>query len=292
MNAEISKNPSRKVFLVLGFALSGVCTVLMLSGCRSAESVSAPENTPNAVSEAESLQSQYEFESLPDDVQLIPRLEIELPYGIEEMVVWPSSEYIDEHYATDDISDQLPPVYPERAMEDAKPIVPGGVSPEAAVEEAEWWFREILKEEWIPHDLRERLIPIRAEAAQWSMVIGRYQTQGHTIQVSQTRWGIVVVISPAFEGNVDEAEEFSRMIFDQFFTRGEEMITLDGQSISDAGEQFQAYLLDETRLPGPDAIENWWGWIAWYSDGRSIAIFMNKRIAGQQHTPTPDDPWF
>ncbi len=234
-----------------------------------------------------------EFESLPHDVQLIPKLEVKLPNGVEKMVMWPSSKYIEEHYAKDDISDQLPPIYPERVMEDAKPIRPGGVSPKAAIEEAELWLRQILKPEWIPPDLVERLIPLRSDTAQWSTVICRYETQGHVIQISQTRWAISVVLKPPLEDIINEKEKFGATVFEKFFTKGKEMSALKGQQVSLPSErQVTFYLLDVTRLPSTDAIENWWGWTAWYTDSHSIAVFLRKRIAGEQHTPTPEDPWF
>ena len=70
--------------------------------------------------------------------------------------------------------------------------------------------------------------------------------------------------------------------------------TPDSRLIDDLDDENarQRYRAENRRLSGPDALENWWGWTAWYTDGSSIAVFLRKRIAGEQRTPTPNDPWF
>ncbi len=41
-----------------------------------------------------------------------------------------------------------------------------------------------------------------------------------------------------------------------------------------------------------DVLRNWWGWMAWSGMDSKLAVFLPKRIPDEQHTPTPDDPWF
>lgn len=233
------------------------------------------------------------FEDIAPDIQLIKPLQRTLPNGMEALVVWPSPKYIDEHYAIDDISNQLTPIYPAGAMEDAKPIRPGGMPPEVAVEEAELWFKEILKAKWIPPNLSERLIPLRNESQpQWSTVIARYQTQGHKIQITQTRWGVCVVIHPRFDDEVIYAEQIAKSVFAQFFTMGEEMSSQKGRQVSADTPGLTLYEPAQEKASEIRVRKNWWNWLAWYTDGNAVAVFLHKRFAGEVRTPSSEDPWF
>lgn len=237
--------------------------------------------------------SPEEYENIPHDMQLIAELGIELPMGEERLVIWPTSEYTETHHAREDISERIPPVYPEgMSAENAKPIKVGGMAPEAALEEAGLWIREILLPHWIPSDLPERLIPLREEAAEWSKVLCRYQVEGNAIQIAQTRWGVCVVLRPEDEGGIHEPESIPERIFPRFFTKGEEMSALRGERLITPSEDVVLFELDEMDLSGPEPLDTWWGWTFWYTDGHAVAVFLQKRLAGGQYSLTPSDPWF
>lgn len=233
------------------------------------------------------------FEVIAPDTQLITPLKQTLTDGMEALVVWPSPKYIEDHYAKDDISNQLPAIYPAGVSEDAKPIRPGGMPPEVAVEEAGLWFKEILKDDWIPPNLTEKLIPLRNERLpQWSTVIARYQAQGHKIQVAQTRCGVGVVIHPRFDDEVIEAEQIAKSVFKQFFTMGEEMSSQAGMQVRADPPGLTLYKPAQEKTSEIGVSKNWWNWLAWYTDGNSVAVFLHKRFAGEVRTPSSEDPWF
>ncbi len=234
-----------------------------------------------------------EFKSISSNtLQLIPKLKAELPGSMQQLAIWPTTEIIQKKFAKEDISPKLPPIYREGSRRDAPPLRPGGMSPQAAIGEAEYWVKQVLKSEWIPTDLRERLIPLREDAAERSQVIVRYEVDGNAFQLSQTRWGISVIVKPAGEGKVNEPEKIASTVFERYFNKGKEMSLLPGTRISSPEEWIMAFQLDEAKLTGPEALENWWGWSSWYTDGHALAVFLRKRTSGEQHTSGPDEPWF
>ncbi len=229
------------------------------------------------------------FQAIEAQAQLIPAPTAELPWGVERMLAWPSAETLDQRQTLDDRSEQLAPTLPEGGPPDAKPIVFGGISPQAALEEAEVWIRTVLKEEWIPSDLAERLIPQQAEQPEWSSVICRYSVGGTAIQISQTRWAITLVIQEDAAQEVAASDGGPR-VFERFFTEGERMADLPFAPPSAIAGAL--YILDERSLESPEAFENWWGSASWYAEGDATAVVMRKRIEGEMHTPRPDEPWF
>jgi hypothetical protein len=236
---------------------------------------------------------EMKFENVPGDTQLIPPLPKKLPDDLQKLVEWPSQNYIEANYARVDRSAQLPPVYPEgRNSKNAKPIIPGGMSPQVAMDEAQEWIRQILKAEWIPPDLAKRLVPLRSEAAPMSMVICRYKVDGNAIQIIQTRWGIGVVVKPKMTGSLDKAGEFGNHVFLEFLNQGKELAELSQKREQSPSEHLALFGVDPVKIKAPDILENWWGTTTWYTDGQAVAALFRKRAAGEQHTPTSKDPWF
>ncbi len=155
------------------------------------------------------------------------------------------------------------------------------------------WFKEILKDDWIPPDLTEKLIPLRNESLpHWSTVIAKYQVRGHKIQVAQTRWGVCVVIHPRFDDEVIDAEQIAKSVFKQFFTMGEEMSSQAGMQVPADTLGLTLYESAQEKASEIGVPKNWWNWLAWYTDGNSVAVFLHKRFAGEVRTPSSEDPWF
>jgi len=40
------------------------------------------------------------------------------------------------------------------------------------------------------------------------------------------------------------------------------------------------------------ALENWWGWRLWLTDGEAVAVYLNKCSEDSARNIMPEDPWF
>lgn len=176
---------------------------------------------------------------------------------------------------------------------DGKPDVTPQTSPEAALYEAKYWISTVLQPEWVPDDLSKHLIAMQASDAKHSTVICRYETKGNKIQVIQKKTVMCIVVRPQPDilRNAARDADKGRIVFGKFFRKGEVMASTPAVDITEPGDTTRVFVPDKSKLPPSDA-DNWWGWKAWYTDGGSVAVLLDKRSEDMQHIPNPDDLWF
>lgn len=230
------------------------------------------------------------------DIQFMPPLGVTLPNGIERLAIWPSQEDINKHYAKTDISEKFPPVFSKREELKGRPIKEGAVSPQKAIKQSARWIRQVFKPEWVPEGIENFMIPLRDERPERSTVICRYKIDNTSVQISQTRWAMSIILNVPDEEKLVNAEEFATVTFKKYFNEGDKMGALKGkmvpkESMHGPGE-INISLLDMRKLHDPEPVQSWWGWLAWANKDSTLVVFLPKRIYGEQHTTTPDEPWF
>ncbi|MGD9498343.1 MAG: hypothetical protein AB7Y46_18770 [Armatimonadota bacterium] len=211
----------------------------------------------------------------------------ELVASLQEWVVWPDEQFIAEHLARRDRSAEFPPLYPETDIEDPKPLRPGAEPPETAVAHSAMWIRMVLKPEWVPGDLEQKLVPLQLDPASRSVVLCRWEMRGNRFQIAQSYAGLCIVLEPANTGAPGDA---GPKALRAFLAHGAEMADLPATTLPVSAEGVHAFVPDRDAWP-LDAYRYWWGWRLWYTNGEAVAVFMHK-VADSQHPPQPDEPWF
>jgi hypothetical protein len=233
---------------------------------------------------------------LPAAEQLVaalpPTNNLRLLPVVRGLFEWPAPETLSAQKAREDRSKTIPPLFRQPKIGDAKPIRLGARSPEAACKEAEQWIRRVLKPEWVPDDLAPRLQPLQREPASESVIVCRYSIDGHAIQVNQNRGSMWVVIKPP-KGSLaaQDAKGLGSAVFSTCFLNGDRMASLAGKEIDGTGN-VRVWRPDYSAVIPPGALENWWGWRVWLTDGDAVAVFLGKRSEDSARNIMPDDPWF
>ena len=255
--------------------------VLALAAAQASAGANPSPTDPGATEPKEKAETETKgkvemVEPIPDDVQLIASCSPQLGKFRFTLAVWPSADEIRRKKAREDRSEKFPAKFPPgKDYSNAKPLCIGAIPPEAALKGAEHWIRTVLKAEWVPSDLAARLHALAEEDPANSTVWCRYKTKGHAIQFGQMRGVMCVVIRPGEpKGEGETALDFSRRCLKQFLTKDEKLTQMP----------MEAVPLTAPELPmfkgfsgmGDDA-ENWWGYMVWYTDGKAVAFFLQKR---------------
>ena len=241
-------------------------------------------------------QAQQSVSDLPVSERLIATLPLTnaLPIGsnVLALVEWPTAETLSSQPVPSDRSKTIPPLFRQPKIHDAKPIKLGARTPQAAAKEAEQWVRCVLKPEWVPEDLAARLHPLQREPASQSIIVCRYAIGGHAIQINQSRASMWVVIKPP-KGNSlsQDSKALGIAAFNTYFLNGDRMASLPGKEI-DGAAKLRVWRPDYSAPIPPGALENWWGWRLWLTDGEAVAVFLSKCSEDSARQIMPDDPWF
>jgi len=233
---------------------------------------------------------------LPASERLVTALSLTnaLPVSTDAMglIEWPSVETLDSQMAREDRSKTIPPLFRQPKIGDAKPIRLGARPPQAACKEAEEWIRQVLKPQWVPDDVAARLRPLQREPASQSIVVCRYMIDGHAIQINQSRGLMWVIIRPPKTNPLSkDGKELADAIFHAYFLNSDRMASLQGKEISGAAK-LRVWRPDYSAPIPTGALQNWWGWRLWLTDGNAVAVFLNKCSEDSARNIMPDDPWF
>jgi hypothetical protein len=233
---------------------------------------------------------------LPNSERLItafPKLgTLPISADSQDLAAWPSAETQNAQHAQVDRSKTLPPVFQQPKKRDAKPIRMGALTPAAARKEAEQWIRRVLKPEWVPNDLAARLHLLQREPASLSIIVCRYAIDGCAIQITQNRSSMWVVIKPRDDASLGgDASGIEQAMFPTYFLMGDRMAALYAKSV-DGTAKLRIWAPNFSAPIPPGALENWWGWRLWVTDGKALAVYLGKASDDSAHTVTPDEPWF
>jgi hypothetical protein len=242
------------------------------------------------------VQPQRSASDLPPDERLVPALPptntLPVSADAQGLIEWPSVETLNSQEAGQDRSQTIPPLFRQPEIGDAKPIRLGARSPQAACKEAEQWIRQVLKPQWLPDDLAVRLHPLQRDPASQSIIVCRYTIDGHAIQINQSRAAMWVVIKPPTSNSVTRnTNELGVAAFSNYFLKGDRMASLQGKE-TDGTAKLRIWLPDYSASIPPGALENWWGWRLWLTDGEAVAVFLAKTSEDSARSVMPDDPWF
>ena len=233
---------------------------------------------------------------LPASERLIAALPetnaLPVPSDAPGLIEWPTVETLNSQRAREDRSRTIPPLFRQPKVGDAKPIRLGAQAPQAACKEAEQWIRQVLKPQWLPDDLAARLHPLQREPASQSTIVCRYAIDGHAIQLNQTRASMWVVIKPPKGSlSVQNPKDLGIAAFNTYFLNGDHMASLPGKE-TDGAARLRVWRPDYSAPIPPGALENWWGWRLWLTDGDAVGVFLSKCSEDSARSIMPDDPWF
>ena len=235
-------------------------------------------------------------DEIPPGVQLMPGLDystnLPVSSNVLEQVLWPSANEIETYAPREDRSTSILPLLPTNGMADGKPIRRGARSPQQACSEAHTWIAKILKTQWIPGDVLQRLLPLQELAASNSIVHCRYAISNNSIQVSQSVSGIWVVMKPPTNETAGmSVTDLGPFVFERFLTRGHDMGQLSRRELEEL-LPLHVFLEGQTEPWSKAAAINWWGWVLWYSDGQAVAVLLQKVEEDSQIDADARDPWF
>ena len=241
-------------------------------------------------------QTQRSASDLPASERLIralpPTNTLPVSADAQGLIEWPPVETLNSQRAHQDRSRTIPPLFRQPKVGDAKPIRLGARTPQAACKEAEQWIRLVLKPQWVPDDLAVRLQPLQREPASQSIIVCRYAINGQAIQINQSRASMWVTIRPPKSNSLSQnAKELGIAPFNTYFLNGDRMASLQGKE-TDGTAKLRIWLPDYSAAMPAGALENWWGWRLWLTDGEAVAVFLNKCSEDSARNIMPDDPWF
>ena len=245
---------------------------------------------------APELHAQPTVTNLPDTERLIAAFPqtnaLPLSAFAQALIEWPSTDTLNSQQARQDRSQTIPPLFRQPKVGDAKPIRLGADPPPAACREAEQWIRRVLKPEWVPNDLASRLHPLQRDPASQSLILCRYLTNGHAIQVNQSRGAMWVIIKPPRTSPLSRnLQELASATFNTYFLEGARMASLSGRETNGTAN-LRVWRPDFSTSIPPGALENWWGWRLLLTDGDAVAVLLDKTSEDSARSIMPDDPWF
>ena len=139
-------------------------------------------------------------------------------------------------------------------------------------------------------DLAARLHALAEDDPARSAVWCRYKTQGQAVQIGQMRGAMCVVIRPSEpKGEGETALDFGRRCLKQFLTKDEKFAQMRTEAVPVTAPElsmFKGYTMAR------DDHITWWGCVTWYTDGRSVALFLLKQAPQSSLYITQDTPWF
>ena len=204
-------------------------------------------------------------------------------FDFDGLTVWPVDQVPVAQGAVVDRSAQYPPLFAAGADAAAdEPQRAGAVPPAAALKEAEGWIRRVIKDEYVPVTLAVRLHAVAHVRPEYSTVWVRYEMGNVAVQVGQTRGAMVIVLrSKTYVG--ERTAEFGREAFRRFFA-DQALARAEMQPASSASADLAMF-----NIIGRGSA--WFDRARWYTDGQAMAVWLPKRLPGQQAVEA-DAPWF
>lgn len=137
---------------------------------------------------------------------------------------------------------------------------------------AEHWIKTILQDKWVPTDIHDQLIALDSDIDGYDSIRVRYETNGYYIQIVQTNPMIVIIIK-----NVSQEKKSVLETIDLFFNKSKkiEQTSISQVKFLENGLRGEA---NESELP--EASNQWWGRIHWFSDGEAIVFCIPKYYGG------------
>lgn len=203
-------------------------------------------------------------------------------FDFDGLTEWPAPQLQPDAPTLPDRSADFPPRFaPDADPQSDLPERLGALPPQAALEEAEGWIRRIIKDQYLPVTLRDRLRAVPHVRPEYSAVFVRYEMGSVAIQIAQTRRVIVVVLRSKYIG--ERNADFGREAFRRFF-KDQALARADMQGENSGSANLAAFTI---RPRGTQ----WFNNARWYTDGQALAIQLPKRLPGTPY-PGPDAPWF
>jgi len=216
----------------------------------------------------------------------------EFAQSLARWVRWPDDEYIEAHVARRDRSAEFPATYLQTEHGRGPKLHSGVVSPEIACAEAARWLKAVLRPEWQAGDLQDRLVPLQLDPPSESVIACRYTVGASHIQTVQNQ-GVMCVVVEAMrvDGRAIPPGDVGPSAFRRFFTEGDRMAALPPDGAPTVADTLNIFTAHKRRSWSDEARTWWWGWVLWYTDGDTVAVFLPK-MYGDPFVIDLEAPWF
>lgn len=142
------------------------------------------------------------------------------------------------------------------------------------------WLRKRIRNEWLPPDVEDRLIPIENWHAGHDYFILRYAHKGWAFQIADSIDLCIVVMAPENTKEHGSIAGNALRIAKQTLKYPEWVIPFlraEGGVFSEQlNEVWRGSIQDSTNLGDPTIPPPWYRFVQWWTDGTSIAFWVEK----------------
>lgn len=208
------------------------------------------------------------YKNIDPHVQLMELNAIQnLPPFLRDSVVWPTEDTI-----------QL------KQMDQKNHAV------EEAIRSTIRWHRTILQEQWVPEDVEERLLLLRADIEGHDTIRVRYEKDDFQIQAAYTSGNMCILIrdnrGPA-KKTMEEKTLFLLEALRKVFAHSNEIIETTCGNITEMPDKN----VDGKPMIPNESMNYWWGLCSLWTDGKVVRVTTGKADGGSAEPVLMKD-WF
>lgn len=161
---------------------------------------------------------------------------------------------------------------------------------EEAIRSTVRWHRSVLQEQWVPEDIKERLLPLRGDIEGHDTIRVRYEKDGLQIQAAYTSGNMCILIKDNHGQGKETMDEKRLFLLDtlrKVFTHSDEIIETTYGNITE---------MTDKSADGNPTIPNknmnyWWGLCSLWTEGKVVRLTTGKADGGSAE-PVLIKDWF
>lgn len=213
------------------------------------------------------------IKELPNEFQFFSnKVSVNLLSFVNESALWPNETKIEKEKV-------------DRSLPEVK----------QSINYAIFWLKKIIKPQWLPEDIGQRLLPLGESLDGDDALWARYQIDDYAIQIVADYGRLRFFISP-----VDEKKEVvpseDKEAMNALIVKVTEKFFKKSDAVNDKLTDVQVTHGIASGIPGHQSkrVSNlWWEQVQWWSDGKTIAFWIpHTDIDTAIKQPTRLKHWF